>query len=571
MAFSQELKERIRKRLDECYPHAVVSTLLPAVEALICAYREQIPGFRKGWSEKDALLITYADSILSSGMAPLRALNLTLRETVGESFSFVHLLPFFPYTSDDGFSVSDFRSVRPDLGTWGDIHALSETYRVVFDAVINHVSQHSQYVRGFLADEPAFQGFCISLPADTDTHSVLRTRNLPLLHDYSSAKGTRYLWTTFSRDQVDLNYANPRVLLEVLDVLLFYASRGASMVRLDAIPYLWKELGTTCAHLPQTHAIIKLIRDVYDAVSPQTLLLTETNVPHHENISYFGDAGDEAQMIYNFSLAPLIVWSMLEGDAIALSKWATGVRFLSQRATYLNITATHDGIGMRPTEGILSEEARSKLCAMAKSRGGDVTGKRNSDGSISPYELNISYFDAINDPASSDSLETQVARFLCSQAIPMSFIGIPGLYIHSLFGSRNDYEGVKQSGRARSINRAQLDRGKLVQDLADSSNLRSKVFQGILRSLRIRGQQPAFHPDSEQTVLDCGASIFALLRISKAQSIVALHNVSSQMASVSCRRFPEASGWQDLLGNGEFDPEGEVSLKPYQVCWLVKK
>ena len=275
-----------------------------------------------GWSERDALLITYGDSLLAPPAAPLSVLHRFLDSRVGDLLTFVHLLPFYPWSSDDGFAVTDFREVSPEFGTWDDVQALSGDYRLVFDGVINHVSASSVYMKGYAAGDPRYRDFFISLPPDTDTRSVLRTRNLPLLHDYETSEGTKWLWTTFSRDHVDLNYANPAVLLEILDVLLLYAARGASMVRLDAIPYLWKRLGTSCAHLPETHEVIKLIRDVYDLAFPHVLLLTETNVPHRENVSYFGDRGDEAQMIYNFSLPPLVLFALVTGDGTKLTQWA---------------------------------------------------------------------------------------------------------------------------------------------------------------------------------------------------------------------------------------------------------
>ncbi|MGE9291857.1 MAG: sugar phosphorylase, partial [Puniceicoccales bacterium] len=483
---SSELNvEGLRLRIEEIYGGGEAAEILDSLVDLLEKYRGRVNEVAGGWSERDSFLITYADSILGAE-SPIRSLHDFLKSRVGDSISLVHLLPFYPYTSDDGFSVVDFRKIRSDLGNWRDVEAMAEDFRLVFDAVINHVSASSQYMKGYCNGEDEYAAFFVSLDPETDTSSVLRTRNLPLLHPYDTARGTEWLWTTFSADQVDLNYRNPRVLLEVLDVLLFYSAQGASMIRLDAIPYLWKELGTSCAHLPQTHAIIKLIRDVYDAVAPHMLLLTETNVPHKENISYFGDEGDEAQMIYNFSLPPLIVWSLLKSDASVLTDWAKGLEFISPRATYLNITATHDGIGMRPTEGILSEEERAELVQMSYDRGGEMTGKRNSDGSVSPYELNLSYFDAVNDPRSSDPVELQVRKFLLSQAIPMALMGMPGIYIHSLLGSRNDLEGVRNTGRARSINRKQLNLEELYCELDDPASLRSRVFAGYTRLLALR-------------------------------------------------------------------------------------
>ena len=454
-----------------------IDILADRLADLILEYSGRTPNIAGGWSQRDALLITYADTISSEGQKPIRSLKLFLDQRIGKQFSFVHLLPFFPWTSDDGFSITDFRSVEPSLGSWDDIRTLSVDYRLVFDAVINHVSASSIYMKGYRDGDPAYDEFFIRLDPGTDTSSVLRTRDLPLLHDYLTCRGSESLWTTFSSDQIDLNFRNPKVLYEILDVLLFYLDKGASMVRLDAIPYLWKELGTSCAHLPQTHALIKLIRRVYDQVSPNALLLTETNVPHRENVSYFGNRGDEAQMIYNFSLPPLILHAIIKGEAIKLSDWASCVQKVSDGATYLNITASHDGIGMRPTEGILEEAERAMLCDIARARGGQVTGKRNGDGSVTPYELNITYFDALNDPQGGEPLELQIQRFLLSQTIALSFIGIPGIFIHSLLGSRNYSDGVEVSGQARAINREKLDLRQLDNELADERSVRSRVFR----------------------------------------------------------------------------------------------
>jgi sucrose phosphorylase len=487
-----------------------------------------------------------------------------------DEISFVHLLPFYPYSSDDGFSVIDYREVRKDLGDWDDIRAMGKDFKLVFDSVINHVSSQSHYLKEYLSGNPEYADYFIALPPDTDTSAVLRTRNLPLLHDYDSKEEKKWLWTTFSRDQVDFNFANPKVLLEIMDILLFYAEHGATMIRLDAIPYMWKRLGTSCAHLPETHALIKLFRDIFDVVAPHVILLTETNVPHHENIVYFGNSGDEAQIIYNFSLAPLILWSVFKQDATVLSDWATGVKKVSDRTTFLNITATHDGIGVRPTEGILSPAERMELCELARRHGGDITAKRNSDGSISLYELNINYFDAINDPGADESLELQIKRFMLSQTIPLSFIGIPGIYIHSLLGSRNWTEGVKQTGRERTINRKILQVDDVEKDLGDPGSIRAKVANEYRRLLKIRSGCRAFHPGSPQEVINLNPKLFCLRRWSEdgKEELFAIHNISS--AEVICRLpHPGKGSYRDLIGGKTFNT-GEIAVPPWTALWLVQ-
>ncbi|MCG3178670.1 MAG: Glucosylglycerate phosphorylase [Phycisphaerae bacterium] len=559
------LRDRIARRLAFVYGRPAARDTLPGVEALVDRYCA-LPPRPRGWSQADALLIAYAHSVAGDG-PPLADLHRFLAGHVGDLFTFVHLLPFYPYTSDDGFAVTDYRAVDPAVGDWSDIERLAGDYRLVFDAVINHASASSVYMQRYCAGESAARDFFIALPPDTDTSSVLRTRNLPLLHCYETASGPRWLWTTFGPDQVDLNFANPDVLLEILGVLLGYAARGASMLRLDAIPYLWKQLGTSCAHLPQTHELIRLIRDVLDAAAPWVLLLTETNVPHRENVVYFGDRGDEAQMIYNFALPPLILHALVRGDARTLAAWAAGIERIDGPATYLNITATHDGIGMRPTEGILPESERAMLCDLARRHGGDVTGKRNADGSVSPYELNLNYFDAVNDPAAAEPEALQIDRFCCSQAIPMCLLGLPGVYIHSLVGSRNDLEGVRRTGRARSINRATLHAGELARALADPGSLRARVLARMARMLAVRRRQAAFHPDAAQQVLDLGPSVFAVRRTDEAsgQSILALHNMTAGPQRVDA---PVAAGTIDLLSDQRVE-RPHLELAPYQVRWLL--
>lgn len=553
-----------KERLEKIYTDSeTVDYLDSRLQELVAKYQGQVPELpTTPWDQGDAFLITYGDSIVEQQEKPLQTFARFAEKELAGIITLIHFLPFFPWTSDDGFAVKDFREVNPELGDWDDIKKISEKFRLVFDAVINHVSESSIYMEGYRKGDPKYKDFFIDLDPATDTSSVLRTRNLPLLHDYETREGVKWLWTTFSRDQLDLNFANPEVLLEIIDVLLGYLQRGATMIRLDAIPYLWKELGTSCAHLPQTHEIIKLVRDIFDAVCPGFLLLTETNVPHHENMSYFGNKGDEAQMIYNFSLAPLIAYSLLRGDGTVLSEWASQVEWLCPEATYLNITATHDGIGMRPTEGILSEEERQMMVEVAKRNGGDIAGKRNSDGSISLYEININYFDMLNDPNGDEPIDLQIEKFMLSQTIPMSFIGMPGIYIHSLLGSRNYYEGVKKTGRARSINREQLEFSQLENELTDAKSIRAKVLTEYKRRLRLRSREACFHPDARQEILNLDSRVFALQRTCEDRKLLAIHSLVNEEITISV----PVSG-TDLL-SGE-DVAAELTLRPYQTCWIV--
>jgi sucrose phosphorylase len=582
-------RDRILDHLDYLYGAEQAGQVWQRLEVILNDFHRRNPGLlSKGdtspLTERDAILITYGDQFQEPGVPPLQTLHQVLAETLDHVVSGVHILPFFPYSSDDGFSVIDYTQVNPDLGTWADVERLGGKFRLMFDAVINHISQESEWFQGFLAGESNYAGWFITFEPDEPQNwvpLVVRPRPWPLLTPVQTAGGERLVWTTFSEDQIDLNYAQPALLLRVLEVLLYYVEKGAQLIRLDAIAYLWKTIGTSCIHLEETHRVIKLMRCVLDAVAPGVLIITETNVPHEDNISYFGhllpEGGtDEAQMVYQFPLAPLVMHSIVTGSARAISEWAAGLETPSPSATFFNFTASHDGIGLMPARGLLSEAEIQTLVDTALAHGGRASYKTNEDGSRSVYELNISYFDALSDPAGDEPLAIQVQRFALSQAIMLALAGTPGIYVHSLLGSRSWTEGVELTGHNRTINRQKLDRDTLEQELADPGSLRHQVFAAYRRLLRARASDPAFHPHGAQRVLDAGEGIFALLRTAPDGSsrVLCAHNVSAREQTLQiqpCELRAAPGTWRDMLTGEEIagDQDGlRLSLLPYAVRWL---
>jgi glucosylglycerate phosphorylase len=525
----------------------------------------------------DAILITYGDQVQRAGEAPLRTLAEFCRRHLSGRVSGVHILPFYPATSDDGFSVVDYQAVDPALGTWDDVASLGRHFRLMFDAVINHISAGSAWFQGFLRGEPRYRDYFITVAGQPDLSQVVRPRALPLLTRFETAAGPQDVWTTFSADQVDLNYANPRVLLAVLETLLFYAAHGADLIRLDAIGYLWKEIGTRCLHLPQTHRVIQLMRAVLDEAAPRVLLITETNVPHADNIAYFGDGANEAQLVYNFALPPLALHSLHTGSAAVLSRWAAGLSLPSRRTTFFNFLASHDGIGVNPARALLSEAEIDALVQGVVDRGGRVSYKANPDGTQSPYELNINYFDALAGLAPGEPPGVQVDRFMLAHAIMLALVGVPGLYFHSLFGSRGWPEGVALTGRNRTINREKLEVEALEQALADSTHRRAQVL-GRFRALLKARQSPAFDPTGDQQVLDVGEAVFGLLRRAPAgpERAVCLHNVSDTPQRIVLNpgilgpapRPAPISLIDGLALAGDNDRQLRLTLAPYAVLWL---
>lgn len=478
-------RARIQALIDAIYGQPAGAAITPRLLAMLDAFVARHPPApprppAERLTENDVILITYGDQVRQADRPPLQTLHETLDTTFAGIVSGVHILPFFPSTSDDGFSVVDYRAVDPALGTWADIERLGQRYRLMFDAVVNHISASSAWFRDVLAGVPGAEARFHILDPATDLRGVTRPRTTPLLTPFETPTGVRYVWTTFSADQIDLNFANPEVLLEMTDVLLAYVERGASLIRLDAIGYLWKEPGTACIHLPNTHRIVQLWRAVLDVAAPDVLLITETNVPHADNVSYFGDGSNEAQLVYQFPLAPLVLHAFASGDATRLSGWARDLAPPTPTTAFFNFLASHDGIGVVPATGILSQSEVQDLCARVERHGGRVSYKTNPDGSQSPYELNCTWFDALSDPASGEAPDRAIERFVASQAIMLALQGVPGIYVHSLVGSPNYQRGLEATGRFRTLNREKWTRADLEARLADPRRREGAVLRRVV-------------------------------------------------------------------------------------------
>ncbi len=544
--------------------------LVPRLLARIAEFpRDELPRPAASWDQQDVVLITYGDMVQRAELSPLAALRtFFLEEGWEELFNTVHLLPFYPWSSDDGFSVVDYEQVDPRLGTWQDVDALGKVFHLMFDLVLNHLSQRSEWFQRFLRGESPWDRCFIEVDPAADLTQVVRPRSLPLLTSFETSRGTKHVWTTFSPDQIDLNYAEPELLLKMIDVLLLYARHGARIVRLDAIAYLWKQLGTACVHLPQTHTVVKLLREVLQATSPGTWLLTETNVPHAENISYFG-AGDEAQLVYQFSLPPLLLDAMLSSDARVLRGWLADLSPPPPGTTYFNFTASHDGIGVRPLEGLVPPERFDALVDWTKACGGGVSTRRRPDGTDAPYELNVTYVDALSrldDPARGLPPGTS---FLATQAVMLALRGIPGVYFHSLVGTSNDHAAVLQSGQPRRINRRKFEWSELQASLAQPGSLPAAIYRGYRRLLTLRRRRNAFHPDAEQRVVDSGDSrILAFLRSAPdgASCVLVALNVGRDPVELPLR--PQGHfRWTSELIRGT--PVGEcLTIGPQQTVWV---
>lgn len=560
--------------LEEIYgkTHAldIITKLSPSIEAtrdklheagtLICQ-----SGSCKKWDATSAVLITYADSILGDA-SPLQALDQLLSHTDKE-LPVVHLLPFFPFTSDDGFSVSDYLAVNPAVGTWQDIEKLAQSYTLMFDFVINHLSASHQWFRAYQCGE--FQDFFIQIdPTSDDLSQVTRPRSTSLFRPTDINGEHKHVWATFSHDQIDVNFASPRVFLEFAKILIEYLEKGATYIRLDAVGFLWKEKGTTCMHLPQTHSVIKILRALAESVNPASVIITETNVPHSENISYLGE-GDEAHIVYNFSLPPMVLHALLSQSSTRLSQWLNTLTPFPRGCTILNILSTHDGIGLRPAEGLIPSEELERVLAQLENSGGRISMRTRPDGSLAPYEANITFFDALKGTIDEGEDDLQVERFIAAHAISFALPGIPAVYILSLLGVHNDYTLMQATGANRSINRSKLELSQILHQLHIPNSETSRVFNGILGLLRIRRQQSAFSPEAPAKQVFLDDALFCVRRGSQenSQHIFAITNVTKSTIVTTCE-FLDNATYGNLLKDEKYHRSSVLTLAPYKSVWL---
>ncbi|MDF1671110.1 MAG: sugar phosphorylase [Roseovarius sp.] len=527
------------------------------------------------WTQQDAFLITYGNSIIDGAHKPLDLLSDFLKTYLDGTLNAVHILPFFPYTSDDGFAVSDFRMVNPQLGDWTDINRVAKDFTLMSDLVLNHVSSQSNWFNAYRQGQAPYDKFFFEATPDDDLSDVVRPRTTPLLKDVETSNGLRHVWCTFSHDQIDLDFRNPDVLIEFLRIIRLHVDNGVQIIRLDAVAFLWKEIGSPSIHLPQTHAVIKLMRLLCDFATEKIILLTETNVPKAENLSYFGE-GDEAHAIYNFPLPPLILHAMMSGNAEYLRRWQRGMPPAPMGCSYLNFTASHDGIGMRPAEGLLPEDEKQRVIDVVRDLGGLVSMRTTPDGGESPYELNTTFYDAMSRTFHGADAHHH-ARFICSQTIVMSLEGIPAFYIHAMLATPNDHDGVIYRGMNRAINRHRWDYPSLRERLSDPTTPQARVMSDLSKRLKIRKKQSAFHPNATQFTVNMGDDrVFGVWRqsLDRGQSIFALHNVSDEAVTVSAAELNliEDQHWVDLLSDTTIDAMApKITVAPYQCMWITNR
>ncbi|MGD9638560.1 MAG: sugar phosphorylase [Alphaproteobacteria bacterium] len=561
----------IKQRFETLYGEDISPKIVSQYENLIAKYQNligQSKEIKPKWNEKDIILITYADMVNNTGEKTLKTLHNWLKNRLNDTTNIVHFLPFFPSTSDGGFAVSDYKTINPEFGNWEDVANIKSDFDLMFDFVINHCSASHFWFKEYLkSNSPYTEYFIEASPDDERLKKVTRARSHPLLTPFMTANGEKFLWTTFSTDQIDVNFKNPDVLLAYLDILLFYVSKGMRIVRLDALHCCYKELGTSCMSLPQTHEVCKILRDTVHKVAPSVIVLTETNLPHEENISYFGN-GDEAEMVYQFALPPLILYALTFEDASLLSLWAKGLDKIPQDCTFLNFTASHDGIGVRALEKLAPPDKFKELISVMEAKGAKINTRQQQDGSHTPYEICTTYFDAFSEDKNNVTSK-QIKKFLCSQCIPLSLAGIPAFYFHSFTSCSNNYEGLSKTNHNRDLNRYKWQLNELDNHL--NSGYGKQIFETLKNLIILRKQTPEFHPDAKMEIVDLDKSLFIVKRENSAgQKIIAIHNVSEKTINFNLAKIDaKVVSIINPLNNQKIDPSNSIlTLNDFDVYWI---
>ena len=530
--------------------------------------------FTNHWSESDIILITYGDSIISQKQPPLKTLKTFLDTYLKSTINSVHILPFFPYSSDDGFSVIDYSSVNESLGTWQDITQISEQYQLMSDLVINHCSSRSAWFDNFIKGEGVGHDFFFTAHPDDDLSEVVRPRTSPLLKEVETGQGKKFVWCTFSHDQVDFDFRHPEVLKTFASIIRQYLDNGVKIFRFDAIAFLWKVVGSKSINLPQTHEVVRLLRTLIEAAEPHAIIITETNIPNTQNLTYFGNA-NEAHGIYNFSLPPLLLNTLLTGNCLYLKRWLMSMPPAQDGTLYFNFIASHDGIGLRPAEGLLSDAELDSLIHTVENFGGKISWRSTENGEQKAYEMNIALYDALQGTVDGKD-QWNFERFICAHAIMFGLEGIPGIYIHSMLGTQNDTKKLANTHHNRSINRHRWQEDILELALANKNLHHHKVLSTLKTLLDIRIKQPAFHPNATQFTLHLGLQLFGFWRqsLNRKQSIFCVSNISNQpvILPLSELNLITTESWYELISQRKIcELNQEMTLAPYQTVWIANQ
>jgi len=585
-----------------------------------------------GWSQRQVALICYGDHIRSRDphKTPLQALGEFCRQQFQEEvFSqlTVHLLPIYqsPY-KDGGFDIADPFAVNPAMGNWDDVRSIRQDFQVAVDFVANHLSIASEWFERYMHDDPLYKNFFIGFDdQDAVRHfereylpKIYRPRpHNPLIAVTKPDGSTRWVYMTFSDHQADVNYSNPFVFLKMLEVLLFYILQGVSMVRLDAIPYLWKEWGTACAHHPKTHALMQLLRLANDLLNPAVKLLAESMEPLADSMRYLSTEQEaKAHLAYNFVPCGVIPHSLFTENASIFQRNLQNFLPPGKGVNWAVVCGlTHDGSSINPCrapksvagEAVLDEEQIDAIAQYYAEHGYREIEVRSALGPNNPQYIPSDYiqmftdthhekprfvnyktivdeqgqthkivYEAISTYAS--LFDQDPAKIVAALGMALALPGIPFTYFTLPFAGLNDFVYYLQTANPRELNRGRVFLEDVMQNLVDQESLTHKVFSVYKKLLRLRVSYPAFHPDGALIPLPAdNKTIISFLRASvdKTQYILIVQNVSSAKQEIDIVLAGDipvtVNVCLDLMSGQSLPVENHtlhLELQPFAIKWF---
>ena len=571
---SQINKRKISFKLNQIYnflPKNEIDLIAEEISQIINHFNRN--NKKKNWfvSEKTTMVICYGDSIYSKNKKHLKTFQAFFNKKLNKFIDTIHFLPFYPSSSDSGFAVKDHYKIDSKFGNWLNIKNFSSKAHIMADMVINHASARGLWFKNFLKEKKPGKDYFLLINSKFNASKVVRPRDHKLLKEINIFKKKEYLWRTFSDDQIDLNFYNPKVLLRFIKIMLNLIKNGVTIFRLDAIAYLWKKSGTKCINLKQTHEIVKVLRIVSDSLNIKSIIVTETNLPEKENLSYFGN-NDESNWIYNFTLPPLLIYSLLFENGSCLNAWCKKLPQTKKGNSYLNFIASHDGIGMRPLEGIINNQSIKKLLLRLKKNGSKFSYRKVNNNKKKVYESNITVFDALKVSDKDKKGLYNFQRYIAAHAIMFSFEGVPAIYFNSLFGKSNDEARYVITGNNRDVNRFKWNELNILKKIKNNSSKEYYIFETLKYLLNIRKKQKAFHPNAYRTNINLGDNFFCIKRVSldKKQTILCITNLTSKLQNAKINK--KFNKFKNLINpNIKIQYSNYIDLKPFQTIWLSNK
>jgi amylosucrase len=541
-------------------------------DAMAAAYAAREPRLRRldyereitpDWFQRQtqAGYIAYADRFAGT-LEGVRARLPYVREL---GLSYLHLMPLLrsrPGESDGGYAVADYRDVEPALGTMQDLRTLSaalhdEGMSLCVDLVINHTAREHEWAQRAIAGDPAFRDFYLTYPDRTEPDAFERT--LPLVFpDFKPSNFTwseelgRWVWTTFNAWQWDLDYANPAVFAAMLENLLHLANAGVDVLRLDAVPFMWKRLGTNCQNQPEVHELLQAYRAIVRTVAPAVAFKAEAIVSPHDLVGYLGlgrHAGRECDLAYHNSLMVLL-WSTLATRRVELmTRTLRAMPVAPTGSTWITYVRCHDDIGWAITEdnaGAVGEDAHEHRKFLVRyyqgdfwesfARGAVFQPEFNGEGRTSGSAASLAGLEAALAAGDETAVDLAVRRILLLYAVAFSYGGIPLVYMGDEVGLLNDYGHRDDPERAadnRWLHRPWMD-WEAAERRHVPGTIEARLFEGLRRMAEARRGCVALHGAGTVEAFGTGnPHVFAYRRDHLGTTFLALANFSEHEQPVA--------------------------------------